>query len=751
MVDGPLVDPAAPTLSEAFGLQTPTAEPSQDGKLVERTTPVTSPSRAALIKAWSASVKQAKAHWGPAFKRMKEDQDFAAGLQWSKDRNDDRYVANIVLRHIEQRVASLYAKNPKATAKKRKRITNTVWDGNAASLKVAMDALGAVQAAMQPQMDPMTGAIMPPMPPDQTMMAASQQAMMIVQDAAKVHDYNQQLDRIAETLQLLYQYNIDEQIHPFKTMMKMMVRRAVTTGVGYVKLGFQRVMEPLPEIEARIADTSQKLATVERLSADVADGEIKPDAAEVEQLRLTLQDLQKQQMMIVREGLIFDFPLSTSIIPDPKCVHLREFLGCDWVAQEYLLSPDEIKEIYKVDVGKGFTSYKRPGMNKSISTMAASYDTTSSTGDGSPQDAACVWEIYNKKDGLVYVVCDGYMEFLREPASPDVMLERFYPWFAFVLNETDNEDYVYPPSDVRLIMHQQKEYNRMREGVREHRMANRPTTVVANGALDDDDKNKLQERPANSVIELNGLQPGQKVEDLLQPLKPPPLDPNMYEVNGVFEDILKTVGTQEANLGGTSSATATETNIAQASMTTSLGSNIDDINDVLTQLARSAGQVLLLNVSKETVMQLIGEGAVWPELDPQTVVQEIYLEIEANSTGRPNQAEEIANAERIVPLLLQIPGISPEFLARELLRRMDDRLDLTEAFSADLPSVVAMNAMKGMSSPGGGAVPGAMAQGPAGAANAGKPPPMSSQVGRGGPPAGMTAPPPGAAPAGPLN
>ena len=31
---------------------------------------------------------------------------------------------------------------------------------------------------------------------------------------------------------------------------------------------------------------------------------------------------------------------------------------------------------------------------------------------------ALVWEIYSRKDGLVYAVCDGYKEFLREPASP---------------------------------------------------------------------------------------------------------------------------------------------------------------------------------------------------------------------------------------------------------------------------------------------------------------------------------------------
>ena len=53
----------------------------------------------------------------------------------------------------------------------------------------------------------------------------------------------------------------------------------------------------------------------------------------------------------MREGLSFNYPHSWAIIPDTKCVNLRTFLGCDWVAEEYLLTPEEIEEIYSVDVG----------------------------------------------------------------------------------------------------------------------------------------------------------------------------------------------------------------------------------------------------------------------------------------------------------------------------------------------------------------------------------------------------------------
>jgi hypothetical protein len=105
----------------------------------------------------------------------------------------------------------------------------------------------------------------------------------------------------------------------------------------------------------------------------------------------------------------------------------------------------------------------------------------------------------------------------------------------------------------------------------------------------------------------------------------------------------------------------------------------------------------------------------------QDIAQEVLLEIEAGSMGRPNAAAEIATAQRIYPLLIQLPGIDPEFLARDLLRRMDDKLDLTLAFKSQLPSIVALNGMVKGQLPGTGAPAGAP-QGPQGADNTAGPP-----------------------------
>jgi hypothetical protein len=789
---------------------------------IPRDEPDVAERRKRLVTAWTDRVKWAKTHWKPAFDRMREDQQFASGKQWSRNPQDRRYVANLTLRMVAQKTAFLYAKNPKAVAKKRERINAVSWDETQSTLNQLMQSgammMGQAQQAaaagqMPPGVDPgallsgaqnLMGGMMPmatggapgaptgappmqpgmpgaPGPPPMggpnlnaisgavggalggstlpamgggptglgdTMSAAmggaaagtipGVQPLMaqavgsginIMMDAARVKNENVMLDKLARTLELLYGYEVDNQPHPFKAMLKLTVRRTVTTGVGFVKLGFERVMQERPDLEKGIADTSERLATLERLSADRADDITDENDAEAEQLRLLLADMLQDKNIFAREGLTYDYPLSFNIIPDTKCIELRHWTGADWVAEEFLLSTDEIEEIYGVDVRGHCSEYTAADINgPDPVALARNWGNGSTTKwDDRKEKTAVVWQIYCRKDGLVYEICDGYKDFLREPASPEIFSERFYPWYALIFNEVDDEKELYPPSDVRLMRDMQLEYNRCREGLKEQRIAARPFTAVVSGSLDDEDKVKLTERAPNDIVELNALQPNQDIKNLLQPFAGPGIDPNLYEVNPVYEDILRTTGIQEANLGGTSNATATQAQIAEGSRMTSMGSNIDDLNDLLTELARNGGQILLREMSQQRVQQVVGEGAVWPEASAQDVANEVLLEIEAGSMGRPNAAQEIANAQRLYPLLIQLPGIDPEFLARDLLRRLDDRLDLTEAFKSNLPSIVALNgAAAKPAAPGAGIGPGAMAGPQGGAMNAplpGGPPP----------------------------
>jgi hypothetical protein len=119
------------------------------------------------------------------------------------------------------------------------------------------------------------------------------------------------------------------------------------------------------------------------------------------------------------------------------------------------------------------------------------------------------------------------------------------------------------------------------------------------------------------------------------------------------------------------------------------------------------------------VKKVVGRGAAWPKLSPQDAANEYFVEVAAGSSGRPNKSVEIQNLTQVAPIILQIPGINPQWFAREMLVRLDDRLDLTDAFLAGQPSIQALNAImaKPLGQPGDGTVD-PNAQGAEGANNA---------------------------------
>jgi len=614
----------------------------------------------ALVKEWQGKIMRAKKHWERPIAGMREDMDFYMGKQWPGHRGaqDDRYVANLVQRHVQTRVAALYAKNPKAIAKRRNTLDFTLWEGDASQLESANIAnQQSLQMAGMP--DP--------------------HAMALMADVEQGFEKRRQLDKVGRTMEIIFHHIIETQ--NIKTHMKQLVRRTCVTGVGFVKIGYQRVMARRPEDVEKLTDITEQVKTLDRLEQDLKDDKFDNNSAKRAQLDLLKKELLEKDDIIIDEGIVFDFPQSQNIIVDTRCRQLQGFIGAEWVAQEFILTSDEIKEVYGVDLGTSFTRQE----NK-----------YSGSDEKSEADLAKVWEIYSKRDGLKYVIADGYPDFLVEPGCPEIKLKRFWPFFLLAFNEVESDRDIYPPSDVRLIKPIQMEYNLARQRLREHRNANRPLYVTPVGMLSEGDVKKLMDRQPNEVIQLMSLQPGQAVNQLLQPVQPIQIDPSLYDTSMFMEDLFRVVGSQEANLGGGTGNTATEVSVAESSRMSSMGSNVDDLDEFLTELARAAGAVMLTLMDPATATKIAGPGAAWPTLSSQAVAEELLLEIEAGSSGRPNKAADIAAFERLAPLLIQIPGIDPTWLAKEAIKRMDDGLDMSEAVRAALPSIVQMNAQKQM-------------------------------------------------------
>jgi hypothetical protein len=683
-------DPLMET-APAPGMGTAPKKPSWDDM------PEVEPQRAELIKQWEDKIKDAKKHWEKFFKRTRECEQLAfagADKDWVAA---DSYTVPVIPRHINQAVATLYAKDPRVAAKPRQKLMYTLWDGTQEQIE------GIVQKIMMQQQAVQMGMMVPGPDPND---------LAVLQEIKQVSQYESMVEKLGKTVEILWDYYTREQACNFKSQMKAIVRRAKVAGVGYCQLGYQRILEPNADVSAKIQDVTNKIKAVETTLERVADDKVDDGKAELEQLRLNLQDLQNQEMMVIREGPVFAWPKVRDIILDPGVTHVKTLEGCGWYAREYMMSPERVFSVYGVKIGDLYTKRYRTDENGKQKRK-----------HNQPSEV-CIWEVFDERNKQQLAIAEGYPDFVSEPQEPSVKLERFWNLFPLVFNEVENEEEAFPPSDVWLMRHPQRDVNRARQGLREHRNANRPKYVTGAGALEEDDKRKIANSEAHAILELQGLQVGEDVAKKIQKFDHTGIDPNQYQVEEHHKDILRSVGSSEAAMGGVSGGTATENSIAESARSASQADNVDELDDFLGELARATGHLMMLELEKDTVVEICGPGAVWPDTKPtrESIAKDLELEIEAGSSGRPNKAAELANLERAAPYVLQIPGVSPKPLAKKYADLLDLRIE--DLYKAGLPSIAQQNQMPGPPQPGGagqGAQSDPQAQGGKGAQNQEKP------------------------------
>lgn len=681
------------------------------------------PERRQLVEKWCSEIRADKRYYDLVWKRMRNAMEYArlgADKKWVAN---DKYTVPIINRFINQAVSVLYAKNPKAVAKRKPKLMNTVWDGTAASAQSAMQLV-------QMQQD------------------TDGSAAQILTEVNQARTYDLMLDKTARTLEILFEYYTGEDFPDFKKRLKATVRRTKTTAVGYCEINFHRAMEADPDITARIGDMTAKLNDIRSKQADLQDGIIESDDTEAQELESELLTLEQEKMKITSEGLMFDFPRSMDIIPHRACTQLSGFIGADYVTREYLMDQKEIQSTFQIDVSTNYKEYlqgadgnsttgnTREGDRGDTSSNDAESKSTTTDKKKDSKGKACVWRVQNKKTREEFWLCDGYPDYLREPRAPESQVHGFWTIFSLIFNEVEDEKEIFPPADVDYLMHPQREYNNARESLREHRRANRPLYFAKKGMLEDEEKENLGGAAAHDVVELKALEGNTTIDQIIQPRKGAPIDPNLYETASIMKDILYGVGTQSADMGQTNGATATESSIAEQSRSATLASNVDDLDEFLSEIARCSSQILLQQMSKQTVIEIVGPGAVWPELDNQTIARELYLEIKAGSSGRPNQAADLANLERIMQYLLQLGNVSPLVIAKKMAMLTD--MDEDELIVEGMPSIVSINAMAAQKAA-------AQAQVATGAADAQNQITVAHATGQVGPPGGGSS--AGAAPA----
>lgn len=627
-------------------------------------------SQRAYIAQWQEKIKKAKKKWDSDFERMRDNMDFVAGLQWNGQTQIrcPQYVVNLTLRAVNQGVAMLYARNPRVVANRRPRLDFQIWDEKMETL---------MPAVMFQQMAAQAGALPPP------------QVMALLMDVQQGMTRRMLINKVAKTWEYVYQYQMDSQCPRFKVQMKQLVRRVRVCGVGYIRVHFCR------DYESDITQSETKAVLPDRVKVaraileKLADGKIEATSAEVEKLKQLVASLGVDQLdyeaVKMREHLVFDFPRATSIIPDPCTRTLKGLVGCRWIVEEQFLPLSFVNAFFEKDIKPGTTEVKTYNQDNKVDEGHVSPEKNLDTS----KQKVCLWIVTDLDTKSEFIICEGYKDYILEPETVSPATKNFWNLVPVTFNDIEVEEgckaTIFPPSDVDLIFSAQKEWNRTRQALRRHRQANGPKYMYPDGALDDDDLDRLSVAEDQEMVKLKGLQPGVEPNKVFQPFPTVPIQPELYDTSALSEDALLATGQQEANIGPPQpNVTATGVSVAEQSKNTVAASDVDGLDDSLTDLAQCGGEMLFRDMSIDTVKKIAGPGAVWPLENKEDFLNELELEVVAASSGRPNQTVEINNWKQIAPLLMQA-GANPQAVIRETVKRFDDRLDPEDFFPPPIP------------------------------------------------------------------
>jgi len=457
---------------------------------------------------------------------------------------------------------------------------------------------------------------------------------------------------------------------------KASVRASLTCKIGWLKASYQRDIQEDPIIVSRINDTQENIRKIENLLCECKNAE-ESDAYEAKkaELGLMVKALENEVEVTHSEGMVLDRVLSEDMLwcPDiPEFEMVSEL--SPWMAQGLWFNKDGFKETFGREPGSKSTVYAAKDLKQKDTEIENSQYR--------------VWEIWDKTTNTILTICEGDLDFCREPYSPATTGERWYPFFDLALIPLDGTKL--PMSGVELLDKLQDEYEETREKYSKHRDLNKPHYIAAS----DTDVNSIERKQNAELGEIVIIDTdGKPLNQVFQKADSLSINQADYDTSPIRADMEMMSGlvgsAQQAN---NKSNTLGEAQILENGVADRSNDMTDQIEDWFLEIGKYTLEILLQELAVEQVKLIAGEGAQWPEMEKEQIFDMVNIEVRAGSSGKPNKMQEQKNWIEFMPqfreLIQQVAELrqagkneiadSIIALARETIRRFDDRIDIDE-------------------------------------------------------------------------
>ena len=489
-----------------------------------------------------------------------------------------------------------------------------------------------------------------------------------------------------------------------------------TNAIMFVKVNQQEDLKRDPLGNYRFNDQQDNFALYQFWQKKIASGEITEDSAEMERfkaLEATIREYvaaQIQQEMLTNPAMLQPQvdPLSGApavdemgqpvMQPDPREAQMQGIQDgtvpldpaaipevASWVGFPIdFVQPEDLRISWDITRPEDFWRAKRiqhrvyadrdeTAAKYNLSAEEAkllpesnSSNTQSGIGDGdaTKRDQTLVdksiskdvelWECWDRQTNRVSVYAKGFPRFLHS-YTPRVVWRNWFPFIPYLFNRVTGR--LVGVSSATLQRPAQEEINLMRTLDRHAKKACFPRILVKRGVFQKGEKQKYKRAMPYEVIE---LETPEMLNEAIKETSTAAYNPALTDSSRAEMDLQRMSGTS-AVTGGTVgiSNSATETATAQAgtdAMADYRRSIIEDLYvDVVTCMLDMASVVM----PEENVKALVGPGAVWPQIDRESLWRSMHISVRAGSTGKPDTDKRLAWMTNITQIAKNM-GLMPQ-------------------------------------------------------------------------------------------
>lgn len=484
-----------------------------------------------------------------------------------------------------------------------------------------------------------------------------------------------------------------------KTAAKQAVRSALMTGIGAVKVLYQRSPQDDALHSQRHSDAQDNALHLAALTAAAADPTNPTPEATQSAAQYTQAAMQQGLELPRAEGLVIERILPERLIIDPACTDFYDYESADWIAQAIPMKRSSAEALFgiKLDSATSWEGERSSASAGSGTRLASLHSSTTSGDDG--ERKITVYEIWDAASHTVYTVAAGCSFFLRPPYSPPRLGQRWYPFFLLPYQPIDGQ--FLGPSVFDLTEKLQAEHNAARDAYNRHRELCRPGWI-ASAEVNPRTIHSLSNSQFGEIAIVDTE--GKPLHSVITPRQYPPIDQAAYDTSAVRYDWELVTGVQDSQRGSIVKAkTATEAAIMQQGLSARVSEFRDQTEDWLQDIARFAAQVLLLELTADRIERIMGPfnptapAWDWPSISRADAFEMVNVRIRAGSTGAPDRQEEQSTWAQLLPILqglvtqimqLQAQGADTAPLVailRETIKRYDERLDVEQFIAMPSP------------------------------------------------------------------